>query len=396
MAPPHVLALILAGGAGSRLELLTERRAKPAVPYGGSYRLIDIPLSNCRHSGIRDVWVVQQQHPASLADALANGRPWDLDRSTGGLLVLPPAMGSKREGWHHGTADALWKQAELIRELAPEVLLVLSADAVYRQDYAALVEEHCAAAAAVTMVTTQLPSGDASRYGVVVPGPDGAIQDYAYKPEQPASDIITTEAFAFDPERVLSELDAIAARVGGEGERIGDLGDELLGTLVAEGTAREHRHQGYWRDLGTVDAYWDSHQDLVRDEPHFRLDDPSWPILTAASRSPAARVRRGAVVKDSLLSGGAEVRGTVEDSVLSPAVIVEESAVVRRSVLLPGAVVRAGAVVEDAVLDSGVIVGRDCSVGESDGGVTLLGRRATLPPGTTVSAGGRYPEGDDD
>lgn len=392
MAPLRTLALVLAGGAGSRLELLTEHRAKPVLPFGGSYRLIDFPLSNCRHSGIGDVWVVQQQHPASLADALANGRPWDLDRSTGGLLVLPPARGSEREGWHEGTADALWKQANLVREFAPAVLLVMSADAVYRQDYADVVAGHLASSAAVTMVTTRVAREDAARYGVVEPGRDGAVAGYSYKPELPASDVIATEVFAVDPERVLSELEDVAKDLGGRSEEIGDLGDHLLPRLVEAGAAREHRFDGYWRDVGTVDAYWESHMDLVRPKPPILLDAPEWPILSAASRSPAARVRQGAAVADSLLSGGCDVGGEVDRSVLSPGVVVERGAVVRRSVLLQGVVVRAGAVVDRAVLDTGVTVGRDASVGGSRGGVTMVGQRTTLRRGTVVPAGGRRPE----
>jgi glucose-1-phosphate adenylyltransferase len=392
MAPPRTLVMVLAGGAGSRLELLTEHRAKPVVPYGGSYRLIDFPLSNCRHSGIGDVWVVQQQHPASLADALANGRPWDLDRSTGGLLVLPPARGSQREGWHEGTADALWKQAGLVREFAPDVLVVMSADAVYLQDYAQLVDGHLASGAAVTMVTTRVPRREASRYGVVEPGPDGALAGYSYKPERPASDVVTTEVFAFDPRRGLSELDEVAASLGEASGEIGDLGDHLLPRLVDAGAAREHRFEGYWRDVGTVDAYWDSHMDLVRPRPPIVLDAAEWPVLSAGHRSPAARVRRGAAVADSLLSGGCDVAGEVEASVLSPGVVVEKGAVVRRSVLLAGAVVRSGAVVERAVLDNGVTVGRDASVGAARGAVALVGRGATLRRGTVVPAGGRHPE----
>ncbi|MFZ5872126.1 MAG: glucose-1-phosphate adenylyltransferase family protein, partial [Actinomycetota bacterium] len=295
MAPPRVLVLVLAGGAGSRLELLTDHRAKPAVPYGGSYRLIDFPLSNCRHSGLRDVWVAQQQHPASLADALVNGRPWDLDRTTGGLLVLPPAKGTEREGWHHGTADALWKEATLVRDFDPQALVVVSADAVYRLDYDEVVAGHLDSGAAVTMVTTTVDRKDAARYGVVEPGPGGAVAGYEYKPEKPATSVVTTEVFVFDPARALDELESVMDSLGGDDEQLGDLGDHLLPRLVGAGQAREHRFAGYWRDVGTVDAYWESHMDLLAPRPLFRLDDPDWPVLTAGARTPPARVRRGAV-----------------------------------------------------------------------------------------------------
>lgn len=391
MARPRTLVLVLAGGAGSRLELLTEDRAKPVVPYGGAHRLIDFPLSNCQHSGIGDVWVVQQQHPASLADALANGRPWDLDRSTGGLLVLPPGQGSDREGWHHGTADALWKQARLIREFAPDALVVLSADAVYRCDYAEVVDGHLGSDAAVTMMTTRVARREASRYGVVETNTDGVVTSYADKPDRPASDVVTMEVFVLDPARVLDELESLMGRVKDD-EQLGDLGDHLFPRLVDEGVVREHRFTGYWRDVGTVDAYWESHMDLVRPRPRFVLDDPQWPILTAGHRAPAARVRDQADVGESMLSGGCEVAGTVHGSVLSSGVVVEAGAVVRQSVLLPGSTVRPGAVVERAVVDAGVTVGRDCSVGEPRGAVALVGRGITLRKGTVVPAGGRRPE----
>jgi glucose-1-phosphate adenylyltransferase len=389
MAPIRSVVVVLAGGAGGRLELLTDERAKPAVPYGGSYRLIDVPLSNALHSGLSDVWVVQQFHPVSLEDHLSNGRPWDLDRTTGGLLLLHPSQGTDKEGWHSGTADALWRQSDLVRQFDPEVVVVVSSDAVYRLDYESLVQEHRGSGAALTMVTTTVDPGDAGRYGVVGVDGTGRVTGYEYKPDEPPGNLISNEVFVFDTDVLVDLLDQLADEAGDDG--LEDLGDALLPRLVESGRAREHRFDGYWRDLGTVESYWSAHMDLLADEPPFAPDDPSWPLRTHARRQGPARITSGARIGRSLVSGGAHVAGTVERSVLSGGAVVEAGAVVRDSVLLPGAVVRAGAVVERAILDDGVEVGADARVGGA-GSTALVGRRSPVAPGSSVQAGGRYPE----
>ena len=390
---PRVLVLVLAGGAGGRLELLTEQRAKPAVPYAGTYSLIDVPLSNCLHSGLADVWVVEQFNPASLADHLSNGRPWDLDRSNGGLLVLHPHLGAGKAGWHTGTADALWRQAGLIREHAPDALVVVSSDAVYRMDYRDVIDAHLDSGAAVTMVTTRVDPDDAGRYGVVQVD-DGKVVDYVYKPDEPASDLVSNEVFVMEPQRVLDLLDELADGVDDDDEDgLGDLGEDLLPRLVRDGAAREFRFDDYWRDLGTVDAYWQAHQDLLQAEPLFVPDEPASPLVSRRHHRGPARVVAGASVADSLLSPGCRVAGSVERSVLSPGVVVEQGAQVVDSVLLTDVVVRSGAVVRRAVIDDGVEVGRDAKVG-GDGDITLVGCRERLDDGAVVQPGARVPEPD--
>jgi glucose-1-phosphate adenylyltransferase len=387
----RTLVVILAGGAGGRLQLLTQERAKPAVPFAGTHRLIDFPLSNCHNSTLEDVWVAQQFNPISLSDHLANGRPWDLDRTTGGLLVLQPRLGhDNREGFQKGTADSLWRNAPLIRQYAPEALVVLSADAIYRQDYLALVHEHMDTDAAVTMVTTEVAQEDASRYGVVqVEG--GKVRDYAYKPDEPSTSLVTTEVFAFRPEPLWDVLEELAGEAGEDG--LEDIGDGVLPRLVEAGAARESRFEGYWRDVGTVDAYWEAHQDLLGDDPPFDLDDRDWPILTkAATTRASALVRRGAEVADCLLGPGADVGGSVERSVVGREAVVEPGATVRESVLLPGAVVRKGATVIRAVLDDHVEVRGGATVGEDGGAAALVGLRAVVEE--DVPAGGRLPDDD--
>jgi glucose-1-phosphate adenylyltransferase len=393
MAPLRTLVIILAGGAGGRLELLTHERAKPAVPFAGTHRLIDFPLSNCQNAGIADVWVAQQFNPASLSDHLANGRPWDLDRTDGGLLVLQPRLGhDERTGFGQGTADSLWRNAPLIREFAPAVLIVVSADAVYTLDYAALAQEHLEADADLTIVTTEVDPDDAGRYGVVQVD-DGRVREYAYKPDEPKGSLVANEVFAFSPGPVLDTLDELGEDAGDDG--LDDLGHELLPRLVDAGRAREHRLPGFWRDVGTVSAYWDCHQELLGTEPPIDLDDPAWPIRTRglAHRS-SVRVLRGSEVLDSMLAPGATVAGHVERSVVGRGAVVEAGAVVRESVLLPGAVVRRNARLARAILDDRVEVCQDAVVGDAGGEIALVGLEAVVESGTRLPAGARFPEVD--
>jgi glucose-1-phosphate adenylyltransferase len=380
----RTLVLILAGGAGGRLELLTRTRAKPAVPFAGTHRLIDFPLSNCLNAGLSDVWVAQQFNPISLSDHMANGRPWDLDRTTGGLLILQPRLGhDNREGFQQGTADSLWRNAPLIREFAPEALVVLSADAVYAQDYGALVEEHVASGSPLTMVTYEVDPVDAGRYGVVQAS-GGEVRDYVYKPDEPDGSLISNEVFVFTPEPLWDVLEDLA-----DEDDLEDLGSAVLPRLVDAGGVREARFEGYWRDVGTVSAYWEAHMDLLDPDPPLDLDDRAWPILTKAPTTRAsAQVRRGAEVADSLLGPGATVAGTVERSVVGREAVVEAGATVRESVLLPGAVVRSGATVVRAVVDDHVDVRAE--VGEAGGEIALAGCAATVED--PVPAGGRYPD----
>jgi glucose-1-phosphate adenylyltransferase len=388
MALPRILVLVLAGGAGGRLELLTEQRAKPAVPFGGVYRLIDFPLSNCQQAAIPDVWVSVQYNPTSLSDHLANGRPWDLDRTSGGLMMLPPFQGTDRGGWVSGTANLLWRQADLIREYHADALVVVSSDAVYKLDYRDVVESHLGSGAEVTMVTTEVAADDAARYGIVqVEGE--RVTDYAYKPDEPATTTATNEVFVFSPGATLDRLDGLDGELGEDG--LEDLGSHLLPAQTRDGQARAYPLRGYWRDVGTVPAYWQAHRDFLAAEPPIDLDDPAWPLHTRGGRHSAARVLPGASIDESLVSGGTRVAGEVRGSVLSPGVVVEKGATVVDSVLLPGVRVRAGARIERAVLDDRVEVGERAVVG-GDGDITLIGRAARLEAGAEVAAGGRWPE----
>ncbi|HEY9421281.1 MAG TPA: sugar phosphate nucleotidyltransferase, partial [Thermoanaerobaculia bacterium] len=310
-----VLVLILAGGEGGRLEVLTAERAKPAMPFGGVYRLIDFPLSNCLHSGLSDVWVVEQYELHSLNEHLANGRPWDLDRTYGGLRVLPPYQRkSKVEegGFAEGNADAIYRHKSLIREFGPDVLLVLSADHVYRLDYREVIDRHRETGAAVTLVTTRVPKEEAGRFGVVQVDGDGRVTGFEYKPESPKSDLVTTEVFAYDAPRLLETLDRLARDTEGEESGLKDFGHELIPLLVQEGQAREFRHEGYWRDVGTIESYWEAHMELLESKPSLVLDDPDWPLRTYGTQRLPARVEGSAQIHGCLISSGCRIAGRVE------------------------------------------------------------------------------------
>ena len=386
MTRPRTLAIVLAGGKGSRLEALTQFRAKPAVPYGGHHRLVDVSLSNCVHSGLADVWVSVQYNPISLVEHLANGRPWDLDRNKGGLLVLPPRQGADRAGWASGTGDGLWRNAELIRRFDPELLLVVSADAVYRLDYSDVVRQHLDSGATLTAVTTRVAREDASRYGVVQVE-DGRITDYALKPDEPENDLVCNEVFVFEPKTTLDLLDSLAEQADEE-EGLQDLGHGLLPALVEQGGAHEYRFDGYWRDVGTLEAYHESHMDLLGDDPAFVLDEPGWPLLTRGGRRGPTRLVGGAKLDDVLISASTTVSGEVSRSVISPGVLIEPGAVVRDSVLLHDVIVRSGARVERAVVDAGTEILGDAHIG-GEGDLVLIGQEQRV--GGRLEPGGRQP-----
>lgn len=376
MKRPQVLALVLAGGEGGRLAPLTDERAKPVTPFAGSYRLIDFPLSNCVHSGVNDVWVIQQYEPHELTKQLANGRPWDLDRTHGGLRILHPYLGDSESGWYEGNADAIYRNRKVIADEDPDVLLVLSADHVYKLDYADVVADLLESGAAVTMVTTTVPKEDASRYGVVEVDGDGKVREFEYKPDDPKSGVVTTEVFAYDARRLLQTLDELADE--GDSSGLSDFGHELLPRLVDEGSARGFELDGYWRDVGTIESYWDAHMDLLEAEPRLTLDDPAWPILTTGLQRSPARVEASATLDGVLVAAGAQVRGTVVRSVLAPGVVVERGAEVRDAILLHDSYVGAGARVTRAILDEQAHVEGDAVVeGTDEVAVVATGARVS-------------------
>ncbi|MBD7995802.1 NTP transferase domain-containing protein [Arthrobacter sp. Sa2CUA1] len=350
MRQPKILTIILAGGAGGRLGSLTDTRAKPAMPVGGSYRLIDVPLSNLHNSGLSDVWIVEQYEPKSLNDHLVSGRPWDLDRTNGGLRVLPPYQGSDGEGFAQGNADALYRQADYIREYDPDLVLVLSADHLYRLDYRDVIATHLESAAALTVVTYRI-GNNPSDHGVVQVR-DGIVTGFDYKPEKPKTDLIAAEIFLYDAAALLQSLDELVERDG----QLEDYGDQLLPYLVEKEKVVEHRLEGYWRDMGTPHSYHQAHMDLL-DGHGMVFDDPAWPILSATPRRLPAFVGAAARVETSLLAPGSRVDGVLTRSVVGPDCNIEAGAQVHGCVLLDGVRVSSGARLRNVVVDSGAVIG---------------------------------------
>ena len=401
MKHPKTLVLILAGGEGSRLEVLTRERAKPALHFAGTYRLIDFALSNCMHSHLSDVWVIEQYQLHSLNEHLSNGRPWDLDRTYGGLQVLPPFDNADEDndsegGFASGNADAIYRHRRLIGEFAPDILVVLSADHLYTLDLRDVIDRHIERDADVTAVTTRVSPDEASRFGLVKTDEEGRITDFQYKPDNPQSDLATTEIFVYNAPLLLRTLDELASE-----SELEDFGHQLLPHLVQKGRAWEFRFEGYWRDVGTVESYWQAHRDLLQQDSPLRLDDPQWPILSYGTQRLPSHVHGSAHVENSLLSSGSQVRGHVVNSVLSPGVIIEEGALVRDSILGMNVHIRRGAQVHRAIIDEYSIVGENARVGEqsdeaaTSDNITLVGRAAQISSNARIETGARIEPGEE-
>ena len=410
MKRPRILAIVQAGGRGSRLDVLTRETPKPALPFAGGFRLVDFPLSNLRNSGIEDVWLSVQFRAQDLADVVGNGKPWDLDRHHGGFRLVVPEQGAGSaadDGFVGGNAEELLQNRDAIRTFAPDALVVMSADHVYRLDYTDVVDGHLERGAECTVVTTEVGIADASNHATVTAGPDGRVTGFAYKPDQPRTGVVATEVFVYHPEVLVAELERLhrelsreAAAAGEETESspLGDFGEHLLPALVARGRTFIHPLAGYWRDLGRPETYVAAHRELLTSD--VDLFEPGWPILTNSSRHLPARVHAGGTVVDSLLSPGCQVQGEVQTSVLGPDVVVGPGAVVRDSILFADVRVEAGARVEWAVVDRGTVVGEQAQVGGPSAveGVdpehlVMIGPGSVIGPGVRLEPGARLEPG---
>ena len=357
------IAMLLAGGQGSRLYVLTGAMAKPAVPFGGKFRIIDFPLSNCTNSGIDTVGVLTQYRPMELNSYIGSGQPWDLDSSSGGVHILPPYMGSKGGTWYKGTANAIYQNIGFIDQYQPEYVVILSGDHIYKMDYSEMLRRHKESDAACTISVMEVPWEEASRFGIMSVDGEDMITEFAEKPRQPKSNL--------------------------------DFGKNIIPKMLADGQRMAaFRFQGYWKDVGTLTSLWDANMDMLSPESGLDLSDESWPIFARSVDAPPIYMGGDSRVSHSAINRGCDIEGTVENSVLSPRVTVEKGAKVSYSVLLPGVTVETGAVIEYAIIGEGCHIGKDCRVGGApdsalDGkwDLTVLAPDCQLEDGREVAPG---------
>lgn len=385
------IAMLLAGGQGSRLYVLTGAMAKPAVPFGGKYRIIDFPLSNCSNSGIDTVGVLTQYRPLELNSYIGSGQPWDLDGSTGGVHILPPYMGSQGGTWYKGTANAIYQNIGFIDLYDPEYVVILSGDHIYKMDYSQMLARHKAAGAACTISVMEVPWSEASRFGIMAVNEEDMITEFAEKPKEPKSNLASMGIYVFTWKTLRQYLEEDEATAGSEN----DFGKNIIPTMLGRGERMAaYRFDGYWKDVGTLESLWDANMDMLSPTSGLDLRDESWPIYARSVNAPPTYVGRNAHMAHCAINRGSVIEGTVENSVLSPSVVVGEGARVSYSVLLPGTVVEPGAVVEYAILGEGCRIGRDCRVGGTPEsavpdpwGLTVLAPHCQLADGRTVRPG---------
>ena len=368
-----IIAMLLAGGQGSRLCDLTDHTAKPAVSFGGKYRIVDFPLSNCINSGIDTVGVVTQYQPQALNEYIGNGAPWDLDRARGGLTVLPPYQGKNGSDWYRGTANAIYQNVSFIKKYAPDYVLILSGDHIYRMDYSEMLKAHQKSRAVLTVATVRVPLAEAGRFGICSTSPDGCIYQFDEKPKQPKSNQASMGIYIFDTEVLLRYLEEDAQNTASSN----DFGRDILPMLIQAGErVFAYPFQGYWKDVGTVQSLWDANMDLLGEAPVLNLSDGHFRVYSRNPGRSPMRIGEGARLTDTILSDGCHIEGSVEHSVLSCGVTVEEGAQIRHSVIMENVKVRKNAVVEYAIVDSDAVIAEGAHVGDqndSNERITVIG-----------------------
>ncbi len=377
------VAMLLAGGQGSRLYALTRKIAKPAVPYGGKYRIIDFPLSNCVNSGIETVGVLTQYQPLELNDYIGSGSPWDLDRMDAGVHVLPPYQRNQGADWYKGTANAIYQNIDFIQRYNPEYVLVLSGDHIYKMDYSDMLAAHKANNADCTIAVLDVPKEEASRFGILNTNPDGSIYEFDEKPAVPKSTLASMGIYIFTWEKLRKYLIEDEA----DPSSSNDFGKNVLPTMLNSGERMfAWRFDGYWKDVGTIDSLWEANMDLLDPKVPLDLADPTWKIYSRNPGMPPQYLSATAQVQNSSITEGCVIHGKVESSVIFAGVTVEEGAEIVQSILMPGTVVRKGAKVQYAILAEDAEIGEGAVVGEAPEQIDDLSRWgvAVVASGITV------------
>lgn len=385
----EVVAMLLAGGQGSRLGVLTRNLAKPAVPFGGKYRIIDFPLSNCVNSGIETVGVLTQYQPLELNDYIGNGQPWDLDSNNAGVHVLPPYQKQKKTDWYKGTANAIYQNIPFIERYNPDYVVVLSGDHIYKMDYSKMLAFHKEKNAACTIAVYEVPMAEASRFGILNTNEDGSIYEFDEKPKVPKSNKASMGIYVFTWDKLRKYLQEDED----DPKSQNDFGKNVLPAMLNAGESMyAYRFEGYWKDVGTIESLWESNMDLLDPNVPLDLNDPEWRIYSRNPVMPPHYVAKGASMQNSLAAEGCNVYGAVDFSVLFAGVYVAPGAVVRDSIIMPGARIEEGAVVQYAIVAENSVVGANSVVGQrpeemenkEDWGVAVIGPGCKLPVGSVV------------
>ena len=368
--------MLLAGGQGSRLGVLTQDIAKPAVPYGGKYRIIDFPLSNCINSGITTVGVLTQYQPLELNDYIGSGKPWDLDRSYGGVHVLPPYQKAKTADWYKGTANAIYQNMHFIERYNPEYVLVLSGDHIYKMDYSKMLKYHKEQNAACTISVIDVPYEEASRFGIMNTNPDGSIYEFEEKPANPKSTLASMGIYIFTWEKMRKYLKLDEENPNSSN----DFGKDIIPLMLSQGEKMMvYNFDDYWKDVGTIDSLWEANLDLLNPKVELDLSDKNWRIYSRTTASPPQYISNTANVQNSLIVDGCEVNGDLEFSILFENVTAEEDTQIIDSLVMPGAVIKKGAKVKYAIVGENAVIGENATIGASpeewDGewGVAVVG-----------------------
>lgn len=381
--------MLLAGGQGSRLYALTQDMAKPAVPYGGKYRIIDFPLSNCTNSGIDTVGVLTQYQPLVLNDYIGNGQPWDLDKLHGGVHVLPPYQTNAGASWYEGTANAIYQNMSFIERYDPEYVIILGGDHIYKMDYSKMLQFHKQHQADSTIAVLDVPMEEASRFGIMTCDEEGRVVDFTEKPKEPKSTLASMGIYIFTWKKLKQYL--IENENANSGSK--DFGKDIIPAMLAAGERLfAYAFEGYWKDVGTLDSLWEANMDLLSPSVPLDLYDKEWKIYSRNLNMPPQYIRDKAAVENSMISEGSEINGTVDFSIIFSGAVVEENATVKYSIIMPGTVIKAGAVVEYAIVGEDCVIHENAKIGASpetienrdEWGIAVVGHKVDVSEGKTV------------